>query len=112
LIGYIHNHKKLYHEIFNNLLNTWSNQASIVNTSYEQHLYLTKCILVCISYMQDEDKNELGSQLMRFLLKGAERHLHSPLENVRTLGMIVSENLMNLLHDQNIKKLEFEVGVI
>ena len=31
-------------------------------------------------------------------MQGVERHLHSPLENMRTLGMIVGENLMNDLN--------------
>jgi 3-methylcrotonyl-CoA carboxylase beta subunit len=31
---------------------------------------------------------------MKTLLKGVDKHLHSPIENLRTLGMIVGENLM------------------
>ena len=46
---------------------------------------------------------------MQYLLKGAERHLHSPIDNVRILGMVVSEYLLNYLHDANIKQLKFEV---
>ncbi len=50
------------------------------------------------------------------LLKGVEKHLHSPIDKVRTLGMVVGENLMNdlnrfeNLNDKNeSRKLKFEV---
>ena len=53
---------------------------------------------------------------MRMLLKGVERHLHSPIDNVRILGMIVGENLMNNLNkfddlkeNSDNRKLKFDV---
>ncbi len=53
---------------------------------------------------------------MQSLLKGVERHLHSPIDSLRVLGMIVGESLMNDLHDSNFsslvdppKRLKFEV---
>jgi len=52
------------------------------------------------------------------LLKGVEKHLHSPIDKVRTLGMVVGENLMNdlnrfeNLNDKNeSRKLKFEVPI-
>jgi hypothetical protein len=55
---------------------------------------------------------------MRSLLSGVERHLHSPIENVRKLGMIVAECLMNEISKYNLlsesseaKKLKFEVNI-
>ena len=54
---------------------------------------------------------------MRLLLRGVEMHLQSPIDSVRTLGMVVGENLMNYLNryesadlDLN-KKLKFEVNI-
>ncbi len=47
---------------------------------------------------------------MRSLLRGVEKHLHSPIESVRTLGMVVAEFLMNDLHSQEIEKLKFQVS--
>jgi hypothetical protein len=56
---------------------------------------------------------------MNSLLQGVERHLYSPIENMRTLGMIVGENLMNELNefylkkfDEQSKKLKFQVSFI
>ena len=69
-------------------MNTWSQQTSIKNTSYDQHLYLTKCIIVCHSFWNETDKNVLAEDLMKLLLKGVEQHLHSPIANLRTLGKI------------------------
>ena len=41
-------------KVFKKLLNEWSNQDSIINTSYEQHLYLTKSIIVCLSFFKSD----------------------------------------------------------
>lgn len=52
---------------------------------------------------------------MKSLLKGVERHLHSPIVNLRTLGMVVGEHLMNDLNESSMAefkdapKLKFEV---
>jgi hypothetical protein len=55
---------------------------------------------------------------MKTLLKGVDKHLHSPIENLRTLGMIVGENLMNDLNNNYNKEdssekneLKFEVYI-
>jgi hypothetical protein len=56
-------------------------------------------------------------ELMGILLHGVEKHLHSPIQNLRTLGMVVGENLMNDLNPFNMnektekkeKKLKFDV---
>ena len=57
---------------------------------------------------------------MKTLLKGVDKHLHSPIENLRTLGMIVGENLMNDLNNNYNKgedgseknELKFEVYIL
>lgn len=62
LIGYLcdsDSRRPLYYEVFRKLLNAWSTQTSIINTSYEQHLYLTKCILVCLAFSENKDKSIL-----------------------------------------------------
>ena len=56
---------------------------------------------------------------MKFVLRGVDKHLHSPENRVRTLGMIVGENLMNELNkldfsdpkEEN-RPLKFEVRLI
>jgi hypothetical protein len=53
---------------------------------------------------------------MSILLRGVEKHLHSPIENMRTLGMVVGENLMNDLNPFELsdksenRKLKFDVS--
>jgi hypothetical protein len=48
---------------------------------------------------------------MKSVLKGVEKHLSSPIQQMRTLGMIVGEILMNQLNEEkNLEKcLKFEV---
>ena len=52
--------RQLYYEVFGKLLSAWSTQTSITNTSYEQHLYLTKCIIVCLAFSDEEDRTILS----------------------------------------------------
>ena len=54
--------------------------------------------------------------LIRMLLKGVDKHLHSPIDKIRILGMVVGENLMNDLNRfENLneksdnRRLKFEV---
>ncbi len=55
---------------------------------------------------------------MGILLRGVEKHLHSPIESMRTLGMVVGENLMNDLNPFELsdksenRKLKFDVKFI
>lgn len=70
LIGYLYESpagRSMYYELFRKLLNAWSTKASLINTPYEQHLYLTKCIIVCVSFMDDKDKDELASRKLNKL---------------------------------------------
>lgn len=55
---------------------------------------------------------------MKFVLRGVDKHLHSPVDRVRTLGMVVGENLMNELNKLDVsdsneenRPLKFEVSV-
>jgi len=54
--------------------------------------------------------------IIRMLLKGVDKHLHSPIDKIRILGMVVGENLMNDLNRfENLneksdnRRLKFEV---
>lgn len=55
-----------------------------------------------------QDKSELAVE-MNSLLKGVEQHLHSPIDSIREYGMLIGEYLMNILHDQDVKPLKFQV---
>ena len=64
IIGYLNDsssRKPLYQNLFQDLVNVWSNQASITNTSYEQHFYISKCIVVCSAFFDAKDKEIISS---------------------------------------------------
>ncbi len=64
LIGYLcdsASRKTLYFDLFRDLVCTWSTQQSIANTPIEQHLYLTKMIIVCLSFADDDDKARISN---------------------------------------------------
>ncbi|RNA16175.1 telomere length regulation TEL2 -like protein, partial [Brachionus plicatilis] len=93
--GNVQESQAIYHEMFNKLLTSWSCYASYTNNPYEQHYFLTKCILVCYSLLEESDRKLFTQELLKPLLNGVEKHLHSAFENVRLLGMVIGEVLMN-----------------
>lgn len=72
LIGYVRHveeNRIFYREMFSKLLATWSCHTSFTNTSYEQHLFLTKCILICFSYLDESDKKHFTQGRMESFKK-------------------------------------------
>jgi hypothetical protein len=74
MIGYLYDsatRRHLFFGLFADLIRTWATQQSIANTSYEQHLYITKTIIVCLSFVSagnDTDKARLSNgMLIHFL---------------------------------------------
>jgi telomere length regulation protein len=41
------------------LLDVWGDASTLRHTSYEQHLYISKAIIVCLAYTTDKDKAAL-----------------------------------------------------
>lgn len=59
MIGYVRfvqESREIYNEIFSKLLVAWSSYTSFTNTSYDQHLFLTKCVLISYSFLDENDR--------------------------------------------------------
>lgn len=64
IIGYLHDspsRRFLFYDTFKEAISIWSSVASISNTSYEQQFHLTKCLVVFNAFLDDNDKNTIGS---------------------------------------------------
>ncbi|XP_053671655.1 uncharacterized protein LOC128721879 [Anopheles nili] len=89
------------------LLVVWSSRTAIQRTSLEQHLYVTKLVLVAVSEQATRDfdwTSSYGDKYRRFLFDGLTVHLESPIKEVRCIGMITAEVIMGLIDDKHDEK--------
>ncbi|XP_057311608.1 telomere length regulation protein TEL2 homolog isoform X2 [Hydractinia symbiolongicarpus] len=90
------------------LLEVWGDSSTIKHTSFVQHLYITKCLLLALGCMSQQQRQTWESELILKLMNGMTSHLGSPDKQVHTIGMVVGECLTSIV-DKNGKKLNFEV---
>ncbi|KAJ8037139.1 Telomere length regulation protein TEL2-like [Holothuria leucospilota] len=83
--------------VLSNLLEAWSDSSALKHTSYEQHLYISKAILICCAHLSEKHLQEHRDALMHKLMKGMQAHLETPVPRLRTLGMVVAESLTKKL---------------
>ena len=43
-------------QVLRQLLAVWGDKSSLKHTSYEQHLYLSRAIMVALSYLSEQDR--------------------------------------------------------
>ena len=83
------------------LINLWSSKTSINRTAFEQHLYVTKQLILTIAYWNELKTNKLMQEtkveLRKLLFLGIQNHLECPAKNMRCVGMITSEVIMGIL---------------
>ncbi|XP_058812259.1 telomere length regulation protein TEL2 homolog isoform X2 [Topomyia yanbarensis] len=90
------------------LITIWSSRTSIQRTSFEQHLYLSKLLLLTLAYLHQFKVRKLTSaeicEWRRLLFGGLKYHLESPAKQVRCVGMIVSEVILGLFDQKDVKE--------
>ncbi|XP_014293911.1 telomere length regulation protein TEL2 homolog [Halyomorpha halys] len=92
------------------LLRIWSDRSALKHTSHDQHLYITKIILLSLRHLNDHIKNhtKLKSELKIHILHGVPVHLESTVENIRVMGMVTGEFFMSLIEKDTNNKLNFD----
>ncbi|CAH1707835.1 unnamed protein product [Chironomus riparius] len=101
---------KILEEILLEMLVIWGTKSHVHDTSFEQHFYVTKFIVLMTSYLQNP--KEMADKIRQHLFNGAQIHLSSTDPKLRALGMITSEVVIGFI-DFDIKeeeKLKFEYG--
>ncbi|XP_052891451.1 uncharacterized protein LOC128299505 [Anopheles moucheti] len=86
------------------LLVVWSSRASIQRTSFDQHLYITKLLLLSITTVIENEtiwSPKSGDTYRRMLFDGLKAHLESPIKEVRCVGMITVELIMGLIDEKS-----------
>uniref|UniRef100_A0A182W3G7 ENTH domain-containing protein n=1 Tax=Anopheles minimus TaxID=112268 RepID=A0A182W3G7_9DIPT len=85
------------------LLVVWSSRAAVQRTSFDQHLYVTKLLLLAITKSIENDANwakNCSDTYRRMLFDGLKTHLESPIKQIRCVGMITVEILMGLIDEK------------
>lgn len=95
-------------ELFLNLLTVWSDKFAITHTSFEQHLYITKFIIVVARHLNKNNlTNTQRNDIQKHLYRGIPAHLECGIDKMRAIGMIVGEIVSELISNEDIK-LQFE----
>jgi len=113
IIGYLTSKvtmENLFKTVLFKLLDVWSDGSNLKHSSYEQHLYITKTILIALSFLTQQQKNAWKSEMILKLMEGVQVHLQSPNEKIHHLAMVVAECLTSKV-DQNGKQLKFDLEV-
>jgi len=101
---------KTMEEMLLEMLVIWGTKSHVFDTSFEQHFYVTKFIVLMASYLPNPKAS--ADKIRQHLFNGAQIHLGSTDSKLRALGMITSEVVIGII-DFDMKedeKLKFEYG--
>lgn len=90
------------------LLMVWSSKAHVNDTPFEQHLYVTKLIVLMTKYLSNpKDKSE---QVKKILFSGMQVHLGASDKRIQAIGMITAEVVLDIAdaHLKEDDKLKFD----
>ncbi|XP_060117034.1 telomere length regulation protein TEL2 homolog [Heteronotia binoei] len=96
LLGYLaldSTRRHLLIKALGELLRTWGSSSAVKHSSVEQQLYISKAILICLSYVKDVEIESHKQELLASMMEGMKCHLDSNLPRVRHLGMVVAESI-------------------
>lgn len=99
---------KLMEDILMEMLLMWGTKSHVLDTSFEQHLYVTKFIVLMVDYLPNA--KDLSDKIRRRLFDGVQIHIGSTDDKLRALGMITSEIVVGII-DANLnedEKLKFD----
>ncbi|KAF2905101.1 hypothetical protein ILUMI_01085 [Ignelater luminosus] len=97
-----------------NLITTWSDKSAINHTSIEQHLYLTKYVILIIKFLLSTELLQVNrKKIQERIYSGIPVHLESPIEEIRVIGMVTGEIIVEFLNkdlkEQKDIKLKFDL---
>lgn len=98
----------LLEQLLMEMLLVWSTKSHVRDTSFEQHFYVTKFIVLLTKHLENPKSHE--SKLKRLLFNGMEIHVGSSDDRLQTLGMIAAETILGII-DSDLKeeeKLKFD----
>lgn len=105
----VNDDSELVEELLMEMLTIWSSKSHVLETPFEQHVFVTKFIVLMITYLLDiKGKAEIIRQK---LFSGVQMHLGSSNSSLRALGMITAETIIQIIDNDCVneeEKLKFD----
>ncbi|KAF6209130.1 hypothetical protein GE061_014874 [Apolygus lucorum] len=94
------------------MISVWGDRSALNHTPYHQHLYLTRMIILAVKLVGERIKedNKLSDDLIGEMSHAIPNHLESLLPNVRVIGMVTGEMVINAIKradSENILKFDY-----
>lgn len=99
---------KVLYNLIKSLLEIWSSETSCKQTSFNQHLYITKLLLFAVKLESNITSLRKDITLTTILYEGVAVHLKSSLESYRYIGMFTAEYVFQYFNEENGPELKFE----
>lgn len=108
IFGYLKSiSNEVFKEAFGNVLSEWSRNSALKHRTYQQHFYLSRCLMFAAKHLKDTDVSENEKQeYHKLLMQGIESHLSSSQQDFRGIGMLIGETLTKII-EPNGPKLNF-----
>lgn len=108
LISYLNNFPTTLVELLIKLLKVWGDRSAISHTPFEQHLYVTKLIILSVRSLKDRLSPTEKDAVKKLLYSAIAPHLESTQILINTIGMITGEIIAEIVNEKDSPKLEFE----
>lgn len=110
LISYISpfHSERILIELLLKLLDIWGDKSVLNHTSIEQHLYLTKLIVLSIRSLKGRLTMSEKVAIKQLVSNGIRTHLESTLALNVAIGMITAEIITEIVNEDGSPKLQFE----
>lgn len=87
------------YEVVRDVAKAWSSKASINSNSLEQHIYLTKLIVLGVNWFEISKQAAHTESIRSIVHNGIKNHMESLNHNIRAIGMIAGEIVLNMLNN-------------
>ena len=82
------------------LFNVWSDNNALLLTSFEQHEFISKSIIIAMSLLDSQTLATVREEVHSLLVRGMHHHLESANPQVRLQAMVIAELCVPLVHPQ------------
>ena len=91
------------------LLDIWGDKSALNHTTFDQHLYITKIIILAVRATRSHLTPTERDEMVKLVFSGIPRHLGSTEVEIRAVGMVTGEVLTEvLINVGEVEKLKFE----
>ncbi|CAB0040919.1 unnamed protein product [Trichogramma brassicae] len=97
------NEDKILLYLATELLEIWSDKSVMHHTIFEQHLYITKLIVLSMKSIKGNLRLPEQDRILQLIMSGVSTHLSAMDQDLRVVGMITGELITNLIMEDKCK---------